>query len=239
MKDRKEIFLSIKKQIESAPFAKNNITAERGDGIEYLKYRLLRPLYKLRYNRYQKAHPHEPWLCPDAITALRSLLKGGKGIEYGSGRSTLFFSQFLDELHSVEHHAGWSEKVQIMLNEAGLTNTQLHHIPAETALSDPKLSSEQQFFFTESQYPIKDTDFASYVNFLDQVADESIDFILVDGRARKSCALKAMPKLKKGGILVLDNSERRRYSSVHEAFKGFATIFTTTGLTDTTIWLKD
>ena len=55
-----------------------------------------------------------------------------------------------------------------------------------------------------------------------------MDFVLVDGRARRSCALKAMDKLKKGGILVLDNSERKRYHQVHKSFAGYPQIFTTT-----------
>lgn len=239
MSEREKEFLEIKKSIEQRPFARKNITAKSSDRLNYIKYRLLRPLFKLRYNRFQKKNPSLPWLCPDAITALNTLLSFGKGIEYGSGRSTLFFSGLLDELHSVEHHRNWFKQVQEMLSENKIENTTLHLIPADQNFKEPSLTSEEQYFLTTSNYPIDDSYFQSYINFLDKIEDESMDFILVDGRARRSCALKAMSKIKKGGILVLDNSERKRYDQVHKAFIHYPQIFTTTGLTDTTIWLKN
>ncbi len=238
MSEREAQFLEVKKSIEKKPFAKRNITARSTDGLKYFKYRILRPLFKFRYNRFQKKNASLPWLCPDAITALQILLNGGIGVEYGSGRSTLFFSGLLDWLHSIEHHEGWSKRVQEMLVSNGVTNTTLHLIQADKDFQDPPLTSEKQFFMSVAEYPIDDSYFLSYVNYLDQLEDESIDFILVDGRARRSCALKAISKLKKGGILVLDNSERKRYEEVHKTLADLPQIYTTTGLTDTTIWLK-
>jgi len=39
---------------------------------------------------YRKRHPDHPWLTPQAISILDSwLMPGDKGIEWGSGRSTL------------------------------------------------------------------------------------------------------------------------------------------------------
>jgi hypothetical protein len=238
MNERVKQFLEVKGSIERDPFAKKNITAAPSRAISYVQYRILRPLFKWRYHRFQKKHPDYPWLCPDAIKALEILLKGGKGIEYGSGRSTLFFAQLLDELHSIEHHLGWSEKVNQMLLDHHMDHVHLHYIPADQVFMEPKLSSEEQFFLSEEDYPIKDDIFSTYVKYLDKIAEESIDFILVDGRARKSCCQKAMSKLRTGGILVLDNSERVRYQSVIEDFSIYPSIFTSTGLTDTTIWLK-
>lgn len=233
-----EQFLALKEKIESSPFAKSNITRSKKQGLAYLHYRILRPFYKLRYLNFQKKNPSLPWLTPDAIMLLKSMLTGGKGLEFGSGRSTLFFAKLLDQLVSVEHHEGWYKKVNSMIAEKGIKNTQLHLVRANQEFSLPALSSEEQVFMTKEEYPLNDDIFSDYVNILDQFEDRSIDFILVDGRARNACAMKAESKLKSGGLLVLDNSERARYQMVHHQFKHYPSITTTTGLTDTTIWFK-
>jgi hypothetical protein len=53
--------------------------------------------------------------------------------------------------------------------------------------------------------------FEEYVKFIERYSDESFDLISVDGRARVSCFRAAIKKLKPGGMLILDNSERNRY----------------------------
>ena len=40
---------------------------------------------------------------------------------------------------------------------------------------------------------------------------EKFDFILVDGRGRVKCFKKALKVLKPGGVIMLDNSERKSY----------------------------
>ena len=68
--------------------------------------------------------------------------------------------------------------------------------------------------------------------------DESVDFVLVDGRARTECAYYSISKLKKGGLFILDNSERDRYNIVFEFLSEWEMQNTTNGLTDTTFWVK-
>ena len=38
--------------------------------------------------------------------------------------------------------------------------------------------------------------------------DESFDLVIVDGYARPSCVLHAIPKIRRGGHLLLDDSDR-------------------------------
>ena len=52
-----------------------------------------------------------------------------------------------------------------------------------------------------------------YAPVISEYPDETFDFILVDGRDRVQCIKCALPKLKRGGWLMLDNSERRRYAA--------------------------
>mgnify|MGYP002282580474 CR=1 FL=1 len=67
---------------------------------------------------------------------------------------------------------------------------------------------------------------------------ESRDLILVDGRARPECLFMSLDKLKSGGLMVLDNSERERYSIVFDHLKDWSSYTTSNGLTDTTFWQK-
>jgi hypothetical protein len=39
---------------------------------------------------------------------------------------------------------------------------------------------------------------------------------LVDGRARKACIVHAIPKIKQGGYLIIDNSDRNYYFEQNE-----------------------
>ena len=41
---------------------------------------------------------------------------------------------------------------------------------------------------------------------------EPFDLVMIDGRARASCIAHAVPRVKDGGILVLDNAERAWYT---------------------------
>lgn len=239
MKKRLDQFLTLKAKVAKSPFVSTNFTAAQRSGLIYWRYRCYRPFLKLKYQRFQKQNPDLPWLAPDAIEILKALLNGGHGLEYGSGRSTVFFAGLLDQLDSVEHHEGWYQKVKTLLSDKQIENTTLHFVPPNEDVNLPKLSSEQQVFMGENEYPVKDEVFNDYIQVLDRFTDSSLDFILVDGRARKSCCMKAIDKLAPGGLLVLDNSERQRYKTVHEAFSKLPAITTTTGLTDTTIWLKE
>lgn len=197
----------------------------------------MRPVLKARYNQYQSTHPNEPWLCPDAISALNQLLTHcTNGLEYGSGRSTAFFAPYFENYVSIEHEPAWYAKVKEEIIR--FPQVDYHLIEAEEDAPQQHLSSEQQIFLTEEEFPIPDEAFKTYSDFILQFADSSFDFVLIDGRARRTCALNAMNKLKSGGLLVLDNSERQRYTKVHQSLQDWPKIDTTTGLTNTTIWRK-
>lgn len=230
-------FLEVQQAISKKPFARKNYSRKKGSGLSYWQYRMMRPFLKMKYNNYQKAHPHEPWLCPDSIKALQILLTDAEsGLEYGSGRSTTFFAPFFKKYISVEHEEGWFNQVSDKISE--LPQVEYHLIKAEENVPQQHLSSEAQVFLTEAEFPVPDELFKTYSDFVLQFDDESFDFILVDGRARRTCALNAMTKLRSGGLLVLDNSERHRYQQVHQALTDWPKIETTTGLTNTTIWRK-
>ena len=212
-------------------FIKTNFLAFPGDGFSYIRYRVLRPLLKL-FTHWQrgKFKPH-PWLTPAAINIFDAILnKEMTGLEYGSGSSTLFFASRLGQLESIEHNKDWYEKVINMLGSARVQNVNLHLIP------ENKADKTETDLGIQGFEPRK-----SYTNYFGKVReypDHHFDFILIDGRARVECTVYAIPKLKSGGILALDNSERRRYTPVFDLLSDWQMVNTTNGLTNTTIWFK-
>ena len=58
-----------------------------------------------------------------------------------------------------------------------------------------------------------------YASVCDILGKDSFDLVLVDGRDRVECVLAAMPLLKTGGVMMLDDAGRRRYRKAHDAMK--------------------
>ena len=56
---------------------------------------------------------------------------------------------------------------------------------------------------------------------LSQLPESSLDFVLIDGKNRDSCALAALPRIKAGGIIIVDDVHRyyiARESPSHAPF---------------------
>jgi len=123
----------------------------------------------------------ERWLTRDHV-----------GIEWGSGRSTLWFAARVRRLLSVEHHPGWHEFVSSSLAGHGLTNVDYRLCPCE-----PERAESPEWIAAM---------FASeYVRAIDALEPKSLDFALVDGMYRSVCALAVLPKLRSGALLIVDN----------------------------------
>jgi hypothetical protein len=66
---------------------------------------------------------------------------------------------------------------------------------------------------------LADGDFEGYVKAIAECADDSLDLVLVDGRCRAACVLEAAAKVRPGGLLVLDDSDRDRYQPAHHGLR--------------------
>lgn len=220
-------------------FIKRNIKvpggAAKGASLTYISYRILRPVLKTYYWIFKQFNRMTAWTSPASIVIFRELLrKDMNGVEFGSGKSTAFFAQHLGHLTSIEHHKGWHEKVQAWMKERNISNVDYRLVEPDKEEKPFPVALSRHF---PDGLKTK-TGFVDYVSELAAFGDSSIDFLLVDGRARTECALIGIHKLKPGGILVLDNSERDWYRPVHEAVATWSKVYTTTGLTDTVIWFK-
>jgi hypothetical protein len=215
---------------------KNYWVAPKTNRLAYYHYRVLRPLLKGYYKGFKLFHPNRPWTTPASILFFdQALTKDMVGLEYGSGNSTKYFANKLDKLVSIEHHQGWYDKVKADLEQLDITNVEYLFVAREDKLT-PLDDSEE----TLNKYSGNEDrpEFRNYYNRVNEYPDSFFDFVLIDGRVRVKCGLNAIPKLKSGGIFVLDNSERARYAPLHLALNDWPKVETTTGLTNTTIWIK-
>lgn len=146
-----------------------------------------------------------PWLPYDAIRYLDFLLtKDMRVFEYGSGGSTVWISQRVNILHSVEHDITWHNSVYEALRNQGINNCTLTLIPPERHTHDDP--SDLPYYSARCE-----GNFKKYVQSITAFPDESFDVVIIDGRCRPACLTHAIPKVRPGGYLILDDSNRERY----------------------------
>lgn len=188
---------------------------------------------------YRAANPEVPWLTPCAVQALDSFLRPADvGLEFGSGRSTTWFAKRVAHLTSVEHDEAWFAKVRQLLDQQRRSNV--------------------AYLRRAMDCPEEQADRSGYVGVLNDFAPASIDFVLVDGIYRDFCALGAIRILRPGGVLIVDNvnwflpnrshapnsrtavqgPRGRTWSMVYERIASWRAIWTTSGVTDTAMFIK-
>lgn len=65
-----------------------------------------------------------------------------------------------------------------------------------------------------------------YASVIEHFPDESFDYIHVDGLKRNDCVKRAISKLRTGGFLILDDSERIKWSEGRSLLRDAVTIGT-------------
>jgi hypothetical protein len=129
-----------------------------------------------------------PWLPFELIDYLdRRLNSESRVFEFGGGGSTAWFSDRVAVVVTVEHDPQWYEALRTRLGSA--KNLDLRLVEVSSG-------------------------FSGYVRNIEQETQD-FDLVLVDGRARVACAQSAAIKVRHGGFLVLDDSDRPKYADVH------------------------
>lgn len=99
-------------------------------------------------------------------------------LEFGSGRSTIWFSRRCGFIHSREDLPEWRDLVEAALSREGAGNYSLEYRPGET-------------YADLSEWP-----------------DRYFDLVLIDGTDRDGCVRETLAKVKEGGWIYLDNSDK-------------------------------
>jgi predicted O-methyltransferase YrrM len=186
---------------------------------------------------YRFSHPDLPWLTPSANLILSSYLRPtDRGLEFGSGKSTIWFSGRIASLVSIEHNQDWYEKVTRQLKLLGRKNVTFYFRPRE---AEGKV-------------------LPSYVEAAMDIQDGSLDFVLVDGVYRDLCAKLSIEKLVHGGLLIIDNVNlylpcnsrcpnsirldqqpvTQNWVEVFENVRTWRSFWTSDGVADTAIFIK-
>jgi len=152
------------------------------------------------------------WITFDGLDFLNRYLQAEHHVfEYGGGGSTLFFCKRVASVVTVEHHEAWFRTVEKILADKGYPHWQGFFCGAEPFSDERPRNISNPADFASNAPEYAHMSFEQYARTIDAFDDESFDLILVDGRARPSCAMQAIPKLKTGGLLIFDNSERPYY----------------------------
>jgi predicted O-methyltransferase YrrM len=142
--------------------------------------------------------PERPWIPPAAIGWMRRRMRRDwRVLELGSGRSTPWLARRCETLVSFEDNPEWLTRTAARLTELGLDNVDLRLIPIE--------------------------DFPREVAVL---PDESFDLVFVDfleapAVTRVDCVHPGREKVRPGGYLVLDDSDRPGYAEAYELLAGW------------------
>jgi len=156
-----------------------------------------------------------PWLTFLAIEFLEEFLEPHMAVcEYGSGGSTLFFARRVRELVSIEHDPQWHKRVQEALVARRIGNVTSMLRVAEPAQGSGKGSPSDPKTYRSGAPNYDSKTFIAYASAIDRYSNEAFHLVLVDGRARPSCIMHAWSKVRVGGYLVVDQSERERYRPV-------------------------
>lgn len=186
-----------------------------------------------------------PWLTFIAIDFIKNNIRKKHFVfEFGGGGSSLFFADRACSLVTVEHDEVWGKI--LLKHSKNISSWKLLRISADLSNSKGDIANPDDYISEDENFI--GYDFKKYASSIDQFNDLSFDWVLVDGRARPSCIKHALPKIRKGGYLILDNSNRSYYSEAHKetlknkysiVLDGFSTTPYLTEVTRTTIWRKN
>ena len=128
-----------------------------------------------------------PFIVLDAIKFLAPIVKPGtKVMEIGGGNSSLWFLEKGAELTTYEHDVDWAQMVLSRINEEPVR-------------------------FNENNFSLRVMQGTQTIKDINNMEDGSFDIILIDSMndftRRNECVRAAIKKIKKGGWLILDNSD--------------------------------
>jgi predicted O-methyltransferase YrrM len=137
--------------------------------------------------------PERPWIVPASIGWLRRRMRSDWSVlELGSGRSTVWFARRAARVISLEDNEYWYPRTNKRLEEAGLANVDL------------RLRAVEDFQREVAELP--DSSFDLVV----------LDFLEAPEVTRIDVLKPAMKKVRPGGYLLLDDSDRPGYSGAFE-----------------------
>lgn len=127
--------------------------------------------------------PRQPWIPFAARRALEQRLRPDFHVwEVGAGYSTLWLSDRVAKVTSVEASRAWHERLSAIIRQEKITNVDLRREWQAGRMAD----------FSE-------------------IPDGSLDLLFVDGGPRGLCLKHGFPKVRSGGYVYLDNWDTKEF----------------------------
>jgi predicted O-methyltransferase YrrM len=146
-----------------------------------------------RWRAKRGSQPERPWIVPAAIGWLRRRIRSDWSVlELGAGRSTSWFARRAGRVVSLEDNGFWVEQTRERLAELRLENVDLRQLPVEQ--------------FAAEVEGLPDSSFDLVV----------MDFLEAPAVTRIDVLKPAMKKVRPGGLLLLDDSDRPGYAGAFE-----------------------
>jgi hypothetical protein len=159
---------------------------------------------------YMLDAPH-PWMAWDAVAFITAHLPPCPRVfEYGSGASTLYWLSLGARVVSVEHDRAWHAIIRARLPAGAPVD--FRQVDADDVPTDATVDAADPAAYRSGQVLHVGMRFERYVRQIDAFPDASFDLVVIDGRARTSCIAHSVAKVKPGGLLVLDDADRVRYT---------------------------
>ena len=143
-------------------------------------------------------------------------------LEYGSGYSTLYFSQFVGAYYSIEHNQKWYKTIRKVIHRSSSSSSKIKQY--KLVRVDPGYKGWSGGFNEGTR-----EQFDAYIRAVHSFGVTHFDRVLIDGRARKECALEIIPFLRNDSIIFIHDFTNRpsywkvienHYQKVLQTYKG-------------------
>jgi len=142
--------------------------------------------------------PERPWIVPAAIGWIRRRIRRRwRVLELGGGRSTVWFARRAGEVLAFEDDPFWVGWAREWIAARELTGAEIRELPVER-----------------------------FVPELERLDDERFDLVVVDflespDADRVDAVRAARAKVRPGGLLLLDDSDRPAYAGAYDLLRGW------------------
>ena len=137
-----------------------------------------------------------------------------QAFEWGYGGSTVWLSQRAARTVTVEHHPEWfAEAIKTLEGWEISESVDLVLVPLANG----------------------------YTEYIQKFDDGAFDLVFIDGRQRADCLKAAKDKIRPGGVLVLDDSQRSQYQEAMKELAGWERMDFDSGWSNgwrTTVWRR-
>jgi hypothetical protein len=161
-----------------------------------------------KYKAIQK-----PWMDEKEIALIRKYLQPGHiMLEWGSGGSTFYFSQFVQKYYSIESDQKWGKIIRrrVLWSE--------FWVKVLRGRKEPKIIYHPvKMPVRPRTIPTRYEDYRDFIERVDHLGVKRFDVVLIDGRGRDHCAKKILDYIDEKSVVFIHDyfmPGREYYSEV-------------------------